>query len=90
MKVDAWVVTLWPGENVDRALGPNDPDEEQAVLIFLTEDAALRYRNFVAPQGCSIAQVEVDLKGTVFLPEETNYAAADAAFAAVAANLAKM
>ena len=88
MKVDAWVVTLWPEEHVARALGPNDPDEEQAVLIFLAEDAAIRYRDFVAPQGCSIAQVEVDLKGPITPPEEPSLAAVQAAFAALAARLA--
>lgn len=81
MKVDAWVVTMWPEEHVIRALGPDDPDEEEAALLFLTKPAADHYRDVSAPAGSSVVQVSVEIKVQNPPPSETNWAAADAGFA---------
>lgn len=40
---EGFVVTMWPEEGILRAFGPDDPDIDDAVLVFLSEEAADEY-----------------------------------------------
>lgn len=58
--VKAWVVTFDPHESIRTALGPNDPDAEEAILVFLTYDEAQKYVYDSGMLGASIVEVEVN------------------------------
>lgn len=58
--VKAWVVTFDPHESIRAALGPNDPDAEEAILVFLTYDEAQKYVYDSGMLGASIVEVEVN------------------------------
>ena len=42
-KLQGWVVTYDPEMGASHALGPDDPDEEEAVLLFLSYASAKLY-----------------------------------------------
>lgn len=69
--VTAWVVTFSPDQHIKRAIGPDDPDEEQAVLLFLTVEAATNYVVMNGWLGADIVEVEVRRK---MLPPKPTYA----------------
>ena len=66
-KIDAWVVTLWPEEHAARAMGPDEPDIEAAVLLFLSEAEAEEYRR--AEGWADAVVVRVEVRPAVTLPK---------------------
>lgn len=58
-KIDAWVVTLWPEDHAARAIGPDEPDIEAAVLLFLGEAEAEEYRRSAGWSDAVVVRVEV-------------------------------
>lgn len=57
--VKSWIVTFDPNKSIKFALGPNDPDSEQAILAFLTYDEAQKYVYDSGMMGASIVEVEI-------------------------------
>lgn len=56
----AYVVTMWPEEGIERAFGPDEPDIDDAVLVFLSEGAALEYVRDLPLIGACVLGVDVD------------------------------
>jgi len=59
-----YVVTMWPEDGIDRAFGPDEPDIDDALLVFLTPEAAEEYKQEYLPLiGVYVVPIEAEIAG---------------------------